>query len=289
MKRYPPRKTISNPRLRQATARKSTRKGPEGRKRKASLFMVLLLLSALSTTVGVLFGFQKLQTWDALHVQQIEMDGLDKVRPDEVRLYIGHVLGRPILAVHGDELEKVLLSHPWVKHAKIERKFPDTLKVRIVEHEAKAILSATKLYLLDAQGVPFKSLEAEDDLDLPLITGIDDVIIKEDRNALREKILLAFKAQSAFEKIDNQVLGFLNEIQIEPVVGVSLRTSKGIHAMLGDKSFDAKAEKLKEIVEYLPEQDRFSTTFLLTGDKVSDRVTVRMNPKQTTTKQQKSQ
>ena len=59
--------------------------------------------------------------------------------------------------------------------------------------------------------------------------------------------------------------------------------------MLGEKSFDAKAEKLKEIVEYLPEQDRFSTTFLLTGDKVSDRVTVRMNPTQNKTKLQKSQ
>lgn len=239
--------------------------------------MVLLFLSAISTTAGVLFGFQKMQTWDALQIQQIEMEGLVKVKPDEVRLYIGHVLGRPIMAVHGDELEQILLTHPWVKRAKVERKFPDTLLVRVIEHEAKAILSATKLYLLDDQGEPFKSLEAEDDLNLPLITGIDDVIIKEDRKALREKILLAFKAQNAFEKIDNQVIGYLNEIQIEPVVGVSLRTSKGIHAMFGDKSFDEKAEKLKEIVEYLPEQDRFSTTFLLTGDKVSDRVTVRTN------------
>ena len=125
MNRYPPRKSISNPRLRQAQVRTSPRSMPEGRKRKASLFMVLLFLSAISTTAGVLFGFQKMQTWDALQIQQIEMEGLVKVKPDEVRLYIGHVLGRPIMAVHGDELEQILLTHPWVKRAKVERKFPD--------------------------------------------------------------------------------------------------------------------------------------------------------------------
>ena len=87
---------------------------------------------------------------------------------------------------------------------------------------------------------------------------------------------MAFKAQTAFEKIENQLLGNLNEVQIEPVVGVSLRTSQGIEAIIGHKLFEGKMQKLKELVEHISEQDRFSSTFLLTDDRVSDRVTVRL-------------
>ena len=100
-----------------------------------------------------------------------------------------------------------------------------------------------------------------------------------ERQLVQSKIDLAFKAQTAFEKNENQLLGKLNEVQIEPVVGVSLRTNKGIEAIIGHKLFEEKMVKLKELVEHLSEEDRFSSTFLLTDDRISDRVTVRLKNK----------
>lgn len=268
------RKTLSNPRLKRSNAKAVAPR--MGRKRKASLFVLLLLCTALATTVATLLGFQKLKAWQTLKVDKIQMEGLQRVKPDEVRLYLAEVKGQPMMDVHANELEKRLVAHPWVKWAKVERSFPSTLKVRLVEHKPKAILSAKKLYLLDEQGLPFKALEPEDEIDLPIITGIDEVSAQVDRELVQSKIELAFKAQTAFEKIDNQLLGNLNEVQIEPVVGVSLRTSQGIEAIIGHKLFEGKMQKLKELVEHISEQDRFSSTFLLTDDRVSDRVTVRL-------------
>ena len=92
------------------------------------------------------------------------MDGLKRVKPDEVRLYLAHVKGQPLMDIHPHELEQRLIEHPWVKWAKVERSFPNALKVRLIEHTPKAILSAKKLYILDAHGVPFKALEADDQL-----------------------------------------------------------------------------------------------------------------------------
>ena len=279
MKRSLPQKKIPNSRMARSQARFKPSKSLEGRKKKAGFFIALLLLTALGTTVGTLFGFQYLKDWDTLHVERIEMDGLNRVKPDEVHLYLSHVKGQPMMDIHPHELEKRMVEHPWVKWAKIERSFPNVLKVRVVEHTPRAILSARKLYILDTQGVPFKALEAEDVIDLPIITGIAEVSSEVERQLVQTKIDLAFKAQTAFEKIENQLLGKLNEVQIEPVVGVSLRTSKGIEAIIGHKLFEEKMVKLKELVEHLSEQDRFSSTFLLTDDQISDRVTVRLKNK----------
>ena len=141
------------------------------------------------------------------------MDKLKRVRNPMVRLYLAHVKGQPLMDIHPHELEQRLIEHPWVKWAKVERSFPNALKVRLIEHTPKAILSAKKLYILDAHGVPFKALEADDQIDLPIIE-IADVSTQVERQLVQSKIDLAFKAQTAFEKNENQLLGKLNEVPV---------------------------------------------------------------------------
>jgi len=68
-------------------------------------------------------------------------------------------------------------EHPWVKSAKAWRQLPDTVVVKVEEYQPVALLQRDGLYYVDRSGAVF--LEARtDDLDYPVITGIDDTLAR---------------------------------------------------------------------------------------------------------------
>jgi cell division protein FtsQ len=54
----------------------------------------------------------------------------------------------------------------------VRRALPDTLQIRVEEHVPAALAVMGDLYVVDAEGVPFKKVSSADALDLPLITGV---------------------------------------------------------------------------------------------------------------------
>ncbi len=64
-------------------------------------------------------------------------------------------------------------EHPWIAKAEVERSFPDQVVIRVVEREARAVIDLGYLYYVDKAGEVFKMLESGDQLNYPVITGID--------------------------------------------------------------------------------------------------------------------
>ncbi|MDH4026779.1 MAG: FtsQ-type POTRA domain-containing protein, partial [Desulfuromonadales bacterium] len=107
--------------------------------------------------------------------------GVKQVRVEhQVRVSKGDILDASDIEI-GDSLFDLELhmigrkieEHAWIARAEVERSFPDQVVIRVVEREARAIIDLDYLYYVDRAGEVFKMLDAGDELDYPVITGID--------------------------------------------------------------------------------------------------------------------
>jgi cell division protein FtsQ len=85
-----------------------------------------------------------------------------------------------LFSVNPGRLEAILDKHPWVRSASIHRDWPNRLVIDIVEYvpEVLAVLGKPghhQLYYMNAQGIPFIAVKPGQDLDYPVITGMEDI------------------------------------------------------------------------------------------------------------------
>lgn len=70
------------------------------------------------------------------------------------------------------DIREKLLRYGWVKDARVSRRLPDTLVIDIVEREPAALWQdASKLSLIDKEGVVLDRVKVSDMPDLPLLVG----------------------------------------------------------------------------------------------------------------------
>ncbi|MDI9634551.1 FtsQ-type POTRA domain-containing protein [Kamptonema cortianum] len=81
--------------------------------------------------------------------------------------------GKSLLSIDLLEIKKNLEEIPWVNAASVERRFPDTLFVRISEREPVAIWqNKAKIYLVDREGELIETSEAQKYGGLLQISGL---------------------------------------------------------------------------------------------------------------------
>lgn len=99
--------------------------------------------AAMETTAG--WGFA---------VKNIMVDGRKNTDADAIKAIINLEKGDPIFAFHPAEAKGMLEKLSWVKTARVERRFPDTIYIRLTERTPMALWQRNqKLALIDAEGV----------------------------------------------------------------------------------------------------------------------------------------
>jgi hypothetical protein len=63
-------------------------------------------------------------------------------------------------------------QHPWVSRVEVRRLLPSTVEIVVEEHQPVMLLALDRLWLIDADGRPFRQARGEQ-LDHPLLTGLD--------------------------------------------------------------------------------------------------------------------
>ena len=108
-------------------------------------------------------------------VKNIEVEGaFVHVSKEEVLRAAGVELNSNIYKADINEVQKRLQKNPWIKESSVTRKLPSTLWIYVGEYEPVAILLGDKsLQFVDSFGVSFKSADAREEKDLPVVTGAD--------------------------------------------------------------------------------------------------------------------
>jgi cell division protein FtsQ len=125
---------------------------------------------------GTAYGaYRFVTTSSRFAIATIEVRGNEKLSTDTVIATLPAHVGDNMFKTSLTDVVGELRQHPWVATATAHRELPHTLVVEIREHVPAAVVQLGGLYLVDADGHPFKRAElgAEDGAGLPIITGLD--------------------------------------------------------------------------------------------------------------------
>ncbi len=178
---------------------------------------------AYGVLVGAREGYEYATTSPRFEVRGLLFEPTAHVGDEHLRTLMAIAPGTNILAVDLDEVAARIASDPWVARATVTRVLPDTLQVTLEEHEPVAVLHAGAFYLVNAQGLPFKPLEAGERGQLPIITGVpqkDLFIAPERAQAAIDRALETLAAYSVKRRPR------LSEINVDGSGAVTLYTSE---------------------------------------------------------------
>ncbi|HEX6842425.1 MAG TPA: FtsQ-type POTRA domain-containing protein [Stellaceae bacterium] len=109
-----------------------------------------------------------------LAVANVQVEGRERTSRAAVLDAVAVVRGTPILAVDPADAKQRLEAVPWIRSASVERRFPDTLHIRLVERQPLAFWQRHgKLVLIDRDGVTIPTDRLDQFGNLIVLVGPD--------------------------------------------------------------------------------------------------------------------
>jgi cell division protein FtsQ len=138
----------------------------------------LALLAVMAMIAGVIFWIVQRPYFAIAQIQiepmQADTHTLNYVSPTSVRASIaGQVVGN-FFTVNLDDTRELLEAVPWVRHARIRRVWPNTLRVQLEEQQPLALWNENQM--INTWGEAFSANQGElpDDAGLPHFHGPDN-------------------------------------------------------------------------------------------------------------------
>jgi len=152
----------------------------------------------LAGVVGYLLfaGYNFLLSSPKFQIQNISFKGNQVLSNPEVLEWVGSLKGKNLFAINLAELNQRLSEHPWVKSSSLQRRFPKSLVIEIIERVPYARVMKDQVYLIDNFGVKL-SPEKPEYRHLPLIIMEKN----KEENLSNEKALYSLKTMRYFNKL----------------------------------------------------------------------------------------
>jgi cell division protein FtsQ len=195
--------------------------------------------------MGAKLGADWALTSSTFAIKQVSFSGLVRAPEGDLMRVSGLSIGQNLLQLDVGSLERAISSHPWVKSARVTRRLPSSVSIEVVEHRPAAMVSLGELYLLDDAGEPFKKLQSQDALDLPLVTGLsrEEYVERSDESVARFKAALEVARAYGAAR-----MGKLSEVRLDGGGReVALVTAAGQEVRLGEGEVGAQLERLARV------------------------------------------
>jgi len=204
--------------------------------------------SAAMLVVGTVLAVRLLFASDFFQVRNVRVENNQRVSKDDIVALSDILVGTNIfdldLALIGRKIEE----DPWIATAEVQRVFPGDVVVRVTERQAKLVVSMDYLYYVDAAGEVFKVLEAGDDLDFPVVTGLERSFFLEQPEQAREALLETLQLADELRRRSKFNLDDVSEFRIDREEGLIIYTSiGGVPVKIGRRDFGRKLDRLERI------------------------------------------
>lgn len=137
--------------------------------------VVVLLL-----VVGAVWIYRTTQSDSRFAIRTIEVVGSTHIPKEAIESIAHGYVGANLFRLDIARLQQEVGQLRWVKRIEIEKRLPDTLRIRVIERVPVALLvSGAGLEYVDSDGVPFAQLSPRvGDPDLPLISDAQGAELK---------------------------------------------------------------------------------------------------------------
>ena len=153
-------------------------KGPRDSFRQRHKFLIRALIF-LFLLPGLLFAakhsYHRLCECDFFQITAVKIDGNRMTSKEQIAALSRVDIHSNLLAIDPDQIRSLLESHPWVARAEVIRNWPNRLLINLKEKNPVALLNrGTGLFYLDSRGRIIAAARPSQELDLPVITGLEN-------------------------------------------------------------------------------------------------------------------
>lgn len=238
---------------RRTNRRKQQRRKLDWRRLLHRALRVSVTLFSLSLVIVSSFlVVQLLMVSDLFKLDEVVVGGSQRLATEQVVALSNIRTGTNTFSLDLKLIGHKIEENPWVEKASVRRIFPRKIEIRVTERKPVAIVNLDYLYYLDEQGEIFKSLDSQDQLDYPVITGFDQQrALRHDQNYAKrlERIV---QLLSDLQKRQHLSLAQVSEIHQQENGGLSLYTLEdGVRIKLGRSDFSRKLDRLERIYAQL--------------------------------------
>ncbi|MEQ8152120.1 MAG: FtsQ-type POTRA domain-containing protein [Smithellaceae bacterium] len=204
-----------------------------------------LLLSAVVLCCLFIYAYGYLLSTPYFEIKEISVRGLKELTEQDVLTQAAMTPRQNLLSVNVDALAGRISANPWVKNIHVGRELPNRMVLEIKERNPVALVKQSNgLYLMDNEGNVFKKLDKNDEVDLPILTGVD--VKEKEKSRLLLSTLNLLQTMSASNRYS--YLGTIAEVNVKDVVGVSLLTDTGLYLKLGTDNYEKKLNTLSVVM-----------------------------------------
>lgn len=153
-----------------------------------TLVGLLLLIFAGYATKEI---YQRLCHSDFFQITDMKFNG-NRMASDEQLTVLSKVdIHSNLLALNVEQVKSLLQSHPWITSAEVTREWPNRLLITIKEKKPVALLNRdTGLFYLDNKGHIIAAASSSQELDFPVVTGLENFTFNSTYADLTPEILL---------------------------------------------------------------------------------------------------
>ena len=109
---------------------------------------------------------------ERLSVRAISLSGLHRVSQNEILAAVGFTPGTNVFNVNLEAIRKMVEDIVWVRHATVQRVWPNELVVSVVERQPIALARInSEIFLVDIEGVVL-SPDSLSEIDAPILDGL---------------------------------------------------------------------------------------------------------------------
>ncbi len=234
---------------------------------KPNLFLSRLLL-LLSFSFLLVISYQTATSFSGFKIQHFAVVGNEKIDSDELISYLQLKKDKEnFFKIDVKPIEKKLKEHPWVADFKIEKHFPNYLKIEVKEKKTKGVALLGSLMAVDESGMPFVAITPKERKNLPIISGLPQSIFDDPKTQKIGQLLMskAIYTYELYEKSNLKKYKKLSDIYVSQTGRIELMLDH-TRVSLGNDHFKQRIAYLEKILGYLYEQDRNVSYILLSED-----------------------
>lgn len=126
---------------------------------------------------GVVAMYHRLCRSDFFQMTAIDVEGNQDLSRNTIIHLAGIDIHSNLLAIDTNAVEAKICKNGWVEAATLRKDWPSRLRIEVKERRAVALLNTPRgLYYLDAKGYPFAPVTEQDELDFPVISGLENTL-----------------------------------------------------------------------------------------------------------------
>jgi cell division protein FtsQ len=250
-------KATDNPRLKRnkAKANKVKRKRqPRDWRRllQRALRVAVAVVSVTFIVGGAVVAARMLAASDFMRVARVQVENTHRTSEEEIAALSDIKVGDRIFDLDLEMIAARIEENPWVRQVRVDRIFPQDVRIRVAEREPRAIVNLGYLYYVDEGGEVFKMLDGRDRLDYPVITGMERDELVDNPLQAQQRLRRAIALLGELEQRRHFNIEAVSEIHLDPRRGIALYTYRSaVPVHLGEGDYAAKLDRLERIYKEL--------------------------------------